>query len=100
MKQVRTWHEQLDEIVVDNLFGHNVEWDVKDVRKYLLKLEGLGASNIRIMDLDSVRFELPASVDQSEILLFILTSGGASGRMPSSVVHNKKKNTLILNFDW
>lgn len=96
----KTWHEQLDEIVVDNIFGHNIEWEVKDVRKYILKLEELGATSIKIMDLDSVRFELPAEVNQSELLLFILTGGGAAGRMPSSVDHNKKKNTLTLNFDW
>jgi hypothetical protein len=100
MKKKITWHEQLDEIVIDNIFGHNIEWDVKDVRKYILKLEALGATNIVIMDLDSIRFELPAEQNQAELLLFILTSGGAAGRMPSSVDHNKKKNTLRLNFDW
>lgn len=101
MKKIKTWHEQLDEIVIDNIFGHNIEWDVKDVRKYILKLEELGATNIVIMDLDSVRFELPNwHEDQVTLLLFVLTGGGAAGRMPSSVDHNKKKNTLRLNFDW
>ena len=100
MKKQKTWHEQLDEIVIDNLFGHSIEWEVKDVRKYILKLEEFGATNILIMDLDSIRFELPAPVNQSDLLIFILTGGGAPGRMPSSVEHNKKKNTLRLNFDW
>lgn len=96
----KTWHEQLDEIVIDNIFGHNIEWDVKDVRKYLLKLEELGALYITILDLDSVRFTLPGTKQQVDLLMFILTGGGAAGRMPSSVDHNKKKNTLRLNFDW
>jgi hypothetical protein len=100
MKKTKTWHEQLDEIVIDNIFGHNVEWDVKDVRKYILGLEELGAANIKIMDLDSMRFELPAEQNQAELLMFILTGGGRNGRMPSSVDHNKKKSTLTLNFDW
>lgn len=100
MKKKTTWHEQLDEIVIDNIFGHNIEWDVKDVRKYLLKLEDLGATDIHIMDLDSVRFTLPDNESQVEILLFILTGGGSNGRMPSSVDHNKKKRTIRLNFDW
>src|SRR5574337_388731 len=95
-----TWHEQLDEIVIDNIFGHNVEWEVKDVRKYILKLEELGAHNIKILDLDSVRFVLPSLVQgRVDILIFILTGGGAHGRMPSSVDHNKKKQTITLNVD-
>ncbi len=101
MKKSKTWHEQLDEIVIDNLFGHNVEWETKDVRKYILKLEELGASEIKILDLDSVRFTLPLILkDQANLLLFILTGGGAHGRMPSSVDHNKNKDTITLNFDW
>lgn len=96
----KTWQEQLDEIVVDNIFGHNLEWDIKDLRKYILKLEKLGVTEIKILDLDSFQFELPAPVNQDEILLFILTGGGASGHMPSSVDHFKKKNILRLNFDW
>lgn len=100
MKKKMLWHDQLDEIVIDNIFGHNVEWDVKDVRKYLLKLEELGALYITILDLDSVRFTLPGIKQQVDLLMFILTGGGSHGRMPSSVDHNKKKNTLTLNFDW
>lgn len=101
MKKTKTWHEQLDEIVIDNIFGHNVEWDVKDARKYILKLEELGAKEIKVLDLDSLRFALPTwHEDQIALILFILTGGGTHGRMPSSVVHNKKKNTLTLNFDW
>jgi len=101
MKKTITWHEQLDEIVIDNIFGHNIEWDVKDVRKYILKLEELGARDIKILDLDSLRFTLPTwHEDQLALLLFILTGGGTAGRMPSSVDHNKKKSTLRLNFDW
>lgn len=100
MKKTKTWHEQLDDIVIDHLFGHNAEWDVKDVRKYILKLEALGATEIKIMDLDSLRFELPSEQNQAELLMFILTGGGFDGRMPTSVEHNKKKNTLRLNFDW
>lgn len=100
MKKDITWHEQLDDIVVDNIFGHNVEWDVKDVRKYILKLEELGATDIKIMDLDSVRFALPEGIAQVDLLLFILTGGGHHGRMPSSVDHDKKKRTIRLNFDW
>jgi len=97
----KTWHEQLDEIVIDNIFGHNLEWDIKDVRKYILKLEELGALEIKILDLDSMQFTLPTwHEDQVALLLFILTAGGAHGRMPSSVDHNKKKNTVRLNFDW
>lgn len=97
----KTWHEQLDEIVVDNIFGHNLEWDIKEVRKYLLKLEELGAWDMKVMDLDSVRFRLPSQDDWTvALLLFILTGGGTHGRMPSSVEHNKKKGTLRLNFDW
>jgi len=100
MKRTAPWQDQLDEIVVDNIFGHNVEWEVKDVRKYLAKLEELGALYITILDLDSVRFTLPGIKQQADLLMFILTGGGAAGRMPSSVDHNKKKNTLTLNFDW
>jgi hypothetical protein len=101
MKKNKTWHEQLDEIVIDSIFGHNIEWNVKDVRKYILKLEELGAKEIKILDLDSMNFEMPTwHEDQVALLLFILTGGGAAGRMPSSVDHNKKKNTLRLNFDW
>lgn len=101
MKTPKTWHEQLDEIVIDNIFGHNVEWDVKDVRKYILKLESLGAVDIKILDLDSVRFTLPSLAQgQIDLLLFILTGGGTHGRMPSSVDHNKNKQTITLNFDW
>lgn len=97
----KTWHEQLDEIVIDNIFGHNLEWDVKEVRKYILELEALGAWDIKIMDLDSVRFNLPTEDDWTvDLLLFILTGGGTHGRMPSSVEHNKKKRTVRLNFDW
>jgi len=97
----KTWHEQLDEIVIDNIFGHNLEWDVKEVRKYILKLEEFGAWNIKILDLDSLHFEMPIlAEDQVVVLIFILTGGGANGRMPSSVDHNKKKNILRLNFDW
>ena len=96
----KTWHEQLDEIVIDNIFGHNLEWDIKDVRKYVLRLEELGALEIKILDLDSMRFTLPEGEKQVELLLFILTSGGAAGRMPSSVDHNRKKRTITLNFDW
>lgn len=100
MKTPKTWHEQLDEIVVDNIFGHNIEWDVKDVRKYILKLEALGAKDIKILDLDSMRFTLPEGLAQVDLLLFILTNDSAHGRMPSSVDHNKKKQTITLNFDW
>lgn len=101
MKIQKTWHEQLDEIVIDNIFGHNLFWDVKDVRKYILKLESLGALDIKILDLDSVRFGLPSLAQaQVDLLLFILTGGGAHGRMPSSVDHNKNKQTITLNFDW
>lgn len=96
----KTWHEQLDEIVIDNIFGHNIEWDIKDVRKYILKLEELGAWNIKILDLDSVQFCLPVGEAQVDLLLFILTGGGTNGRMPSSVDYNKKKRTVRLNFDW
>lgn len=101
MKKSKTWHEQLDEIVIDNIFGHNIEWETKDVRKYLLKLEELGAVDIKILDLDSVRFVLPSlAQSQIDILLFIVTGGGSHGRMPSSVDHNKNKGTITLNFDW
>ncbi len=101
MKKPKTWHEQLDEIVIDNIFGHNIEWDVKDVRKYILKLEALGAKEIKIMDLDTLRFTLPEEDKaQVDLLLFILTGGDSHGRMPSSVNHNKKKQTITLNFDW
>lgn len=101
MKKSTTWHEQLDEIVIDNIFGHNIEWDIKDVRKYILKLEELGAYDVKILDLDSVRFTLPSLAQgQIDLLLFILTGGGTHGRMPSSVDHNKKKQTITLNFDW
>ena len=100
MKKKITWHEQLDEIVIDNIFGHNVEWDVKDVRKYILKLEELGAWDINILDLDSLQFTLPVGESQVTLLIWILTGGGTHGRMPSSVNHNKKKRTLRLNFDW
>lgn len=100
MKKKITWHEQLDEIVIDNIFGHNIEWDIKDVRKYILKLEELGAWDIKILDLDSMQFTLPVGECQVDLLMFILTAGGAHGRMPSSVDYNKKKRTVRLNFDW
>lgn len=95
-----TWQEQLDEVVVDKMFGSNTEWNVKDVRKYIAKLEDLGAWDISIPDMDTLRFSLPVGLAQVDVLLFILTGGGANGRMPTSVVHNKKKRTICLNFDW
>lgn len=95
-----TWQEQLEEVVVDKMFGSNTEWNIEDVCKYITKLEELGAWRMEIPDMDTLRFELPVGLAQVDILLFILTAGEASGRMPTSVTHNKKKRTVTLNFDW
>lgn len=91
-----TWQEQLEEVVVDKMFGTNTEWHIKDVRKYITKLEDLGAWDIKILDLDSLSFTLPVGEAKADLLLYIMTHG----RMPSSVDYNKKKRTVRLNWDW
>jgi hypothetical protein len=96
-----SWQDQLEEVVVDKMFGSNTDWHIEDVKKYITKLESLGAWRIEILDMDTLRFELPVGdLSKVDVLMFILTGGEATGRMPTSVTHNKKKRTVTLNFDW
>lgn len=99
MKKELTWQKQLTEIMesfADMYFGKNVEWELKDVRRFISKLEKLGACDVKILDDDSIDFELPAPVDCHDIFLFIMTSTPR----PSYVKHKKSKYNSRLMLEW
>jgi len=77
-------------------FGHNVEWELKGVRKFILKLEKLGVSNVEIPDDETIRFELPGEADCYDIFLHILTMAPK----PSEVVFKKGKYNNRLTLTW
>lgn len=96
MKKELTWQEQLKLVLEFEYFGKNIEWELKDISKFISKLEKLGASDIQIIDNESIEFELPAPVNCHDILLFILTSDPK----PSTVLHKKKKYNNRLFLEW
>lgn len=96
MKKELSWKEQLKLVCQDNFFGKNVEWEFKGVCKYISKLETFGVSDIKIVDNESIDFELPAPVNCTDIFLFILTSDPK----PSTVFHKKKKYNNRLFLEW
>lgn len=96
----RTWEDELNAALVEEerngVFGSNIEWDVKDVRRYIKKLEALGATDIHIPDYTTIDFELPADVNCTDLLLCVLTYD----RMPLNAKYNKKKHRLTLEWDY
>lgn len=79
----------------DGLFGHNVDLDIKEIRRYIKKLKKLGCKNFYIPDYYTIEFELPGPCDQSEALLFILKNA-----LPSDIKHNKSKYSEKLTLYW
>jgi hypothetical protein len=104
MRKKKHWEDQLNQVMVieirDNIFGRNIDWNVEDVKKYIHKLEKLGARDINIKDGDTIEFELTDERDDKDLLLFILTGGGAGGRLPVNTKYNRKRATLTLHFDY
>ena len=96
MKHELIWKQQLKSILRDDYFGKNVEWEFKDVCKYISKLEKLGASYIQIVDNESIEFQLPAQLNCADLLMFILTSD----TRPSTVLHKKGKYNNKLFLEW
>jgi hypothetical protein len=97
------WKDQLDEVLNqegderDGMFGTNIDWEVKDVRRFITKLEALGAADIKIPDHDTISFTLPESeVFALKACIFILTSSP----MPIEVSYNKNKDRLTLRWDY
>lgn len=117
-KKDKIWQEQLITVLKDSegydqdddypfdessaTFGKNVDWKAKDVRKYINKLEKLGATNIQIPDEDTIKLTLPSSMvrtslkNRSEILLHVMTTSPH----PCDVEYNKKKDQLEMQWDW
>jgi hypothetical protein len=100
----KSWEDQLNQVLIDDnrdgFFGSNIEWVAKDVKKYITKLENLGAWDIEVPDYDSIQFKLPIGEAKGELLLFILTGGGANGRMPLEASYKKGKGILKLSWDY
>lgn len=97
----KLWENQFNAVLVDEskeYFGSNIEWKPKNAKKYISKLEALGAKNIVIKNSDDIEFNLPKNA--KELLLFILNGGGVNGRMPSNVDYKKKTNILKLSFNY
>jgi hypothetical protein len=99
MKTKSNWKDQLIKAVSnnDNVFGSNTELPVIEIKRYIIKLEKLGAKDITIPDFYSLKFKLPKS--SNELLLFILT-GGNRQLYPSESVFNSKTNYLTMYFDF
>ena len=88
-----TWRDQLNEITVDHLFGSTVKWKILSVDQYLEGLEKVGALDLFISDLDTLKFVLPPDKStQSDIFLFILTNG----KMPTKVTVEDD----VVQLDW
>jgi hypothetical protein len=107
-KPIKNWQDQLNQVVCDKngyvapqdeimTFGHNIEWDIKDVREYIVKLEKFGAKDIEIPDEDTIRFTLPKKCGNCiQLLLFVMTAD----RNAANITFKKKTDTLTLSFDW
>ena len=96
------WKEQLNEVLSnegnerDGVFGTNIDWEVKSVKKFLSKLETLGITNINIPNYDTIELELPPHSTPSEVFLQILTMHPK----PCDAIYNKKKCILTLCWDY
>jgi len=97
------WEDQLNKVVLDNsrdnLFGTNIHWTLKDVRKYIKKLIFYGAADLEIIDYNTIAFTLPpygSGHDRVDILLFIMTYY----LFPAYIKHNKRTDRLTLSWDY
>jgi hypothetical protein len=80
----------------DGIFGTNTEWDVKDVRRYITRLEKFGATDIKVKDFQTISFKMPADVNRDNILLFILTYHP----LPTISYYNGRTDRLTLSWDY
>ncbi len=101
-----TWQQQLIKATKNNddIFGTNIEWDVKDVKHYLNKLNQLGCRSIEIPDKDTIIVSLPCDLLEkrrpncktAECLLYIMTYQV----QPCQTSFNKKSFKLTMEFDY
>ena len=98
-----SWEEQLLNSAIyfidkDELyFGSNIEWKIKDVRKFLYQLEKSGVQNLSIPNDTTIKFTLPKANNKAvEALLLVMTAD----RLPCGINYDKKNKSITLNYDW
>lgn len=67
-------------------FGHNIDWEIEQVFKYVNKLNKLGCTDFSTPNYWTLKFTAP--IRNSEVLLYILSKG----IMPSTIQYKRVKN--------
>lgn len=101
-KEYKNWEENLKEIIKDHdgSFGHNLELDFKDVKKYIKTLEKLGCSNFKFPYYYIMEMDLPSSCDMGEPLLFILRHSIKASEVRSKWNEKLECFRLIMEFHY